>query len=128
MATMTQVRENPLVEGLERLPVPNTTLTIFGATGDLARRKLLPAVYNLAHEGALPEEFNLIGPARGEKPKEESRVSAREATVHSPRREPDEPLLAGLLSRMRYIGFSFGDADGYVKLGALIDELDSEAG
>ena len=56
--------ENPLVEGLERLPVPATTLVIFGATGDLSRRKLLPALYNLAHEGALPELFNLVGVSR----------------------------------------------------------------
>ena len=39
---------NPLVEGLERLPVHPTNLVIFGATGDLAQRKLLPAIYNLA--------------------------------------------------------------------------------
>jgi glucose-6-phosphate 1-dehydrogenase len=49
-----EVGENPLVEGLERLPVAPTTLVIFGASGDLAKRKLLPALYNLAHEGALP--------------------------------------------------------------------------
>jgi glucose-6-phosphate 1-dehydrogenase len=128
MATMTQVRENPLVEGLERLPVPNTTLTIFGATGDLARRKLLPALYNLAHEGTLPEDFNLIGIARGEKPDEEFRDFAREAIVQFSRRAPDEPLLDGLLSRLRYVGFSFDDAEGYAELGALIDELDAEAG
>ena len=48
-------QENPLIEGLERLPVRPTALVIFGATGDLAHRKLLPALYNLAHEGALPE-------------------------------------------------------------------------
>ena len=60
--------ENPLIEGLERLPVPATTLTIFGVTGDLAHRKLLPALYNLAHEGALPERFNLVGVARRETP------------------------------------------------------------
>jgi len=53
--------ENPLTAGLERQPVAPTTLVIFGATGDLARRKLLPALYNLAHEGALPERFHLIG-------------------------------------------------------------------
>jgi len=46
------VADNPLVEGLERLPVHPTALVIFGATGDLAHRKLLPALYNLAHEGA----------------------------------------------------------------------------
>ena len=55
----TPAADNPLVEGLERLPVHPTTLAIFGATGDLAKRKLLPALYNLAHEGALPERFNL---------------------------------------------------------------------
>ena len=63
-ATRTEEQENPLVEGLERLPVHPTTLTIFGATGDLAHRKLLPALYNLAHEGSLPERFNLIGVSR----------------------------------------------------------------
>ena len=69
MATVEEKRlagaqENPLVEGLERIPVHPTTLVIFGATGDLAQRKLLPALYNLAHEGSLPERFNLIGVAR----------------------------------------------------------------
>ena len=58
--------ENPLIEGLERLPVHPTTLVIFGATGDLAKRKLLPALYNLAHEGALPERFNLVGVSRSD--------------------------------------------------------------
>ncbi len=40
-----QVGDNPLVEGLERLPVAPTTMVIFGASGDLAKRKLLPALY-----------------------------------------------------------------------------------
>ena len=57
---------NPLIEGLERKPVHPTTTVIFGASGDLAKRKLLPAIYNLAHEGALPERFNLVGVSRGE--------------------------------------------------------------
>jgi glucose-6-phosphate 1-dehydrogenase len=127
-ATTTAVRENPLVEGLERLPIPNTTLTIFGATGDLARRKLLPALYNLAHEGVLPEWFYLIGVARGAKSDNGFRDFAREAIVEFSRRVPDEPLLDGLLSRLRYVGFSFDDATGYVELGRLIDKLDSEAG
>ena len=72
-ATRRQLGDNPLIEGLERLPVPATTLTIFGATGDLARRKLLPALYNLAHEGALPERFNLIGVSRREQSDDEFR-------------------------------------------------------
>jgi glucose-6-phosphate 1-dehydrogenase len=63
--------ENPLTAGLERLPVDPTTLVIFGATGDLARRKLLPALYNLAHDGALPERFHLVGVSRQDKAHED---------------------------------------------------------
>ena len=84
MATVEQ--ENPLVEGLERLPVRPTTLVIFGATGDLTRRKLLPALYNLAHEGALPERFNLIGSSRSQLSDDEFRESAREAIRQFSRR------------------------------------------
>ena len=108
--------ENPLIEGLERLPVPATTLTIFGVTGDLAHRKLLPALYNLAHEGALPERFNLVGVARREMPDEEFRAMAKTAIEKFSRREPDATVLDGLLGRMHYVGFSFDDLPGYARL------------
>src|SRR5271157_2506486 len=65
--------ENPLTAGLERLPVAPTTLVIFGATGDLAKRKLLPALYNLAHEGALPQRFHLVGVSRKEQENDDYR-------------------------------------------------------
>jgi glucose-6-phosphate 1-dehydrogenase len=119
---------NPLVEGLERLPVPPTSLVIFGATGDLSRRKLLPAIYNLAHEGALPEHFNLVGVSRREQPDEEFREFARQSILEFSRRPPDEPVLDGLLRRLSYIGFSFDDDGGYPGLARRLDELDKEAG
>ena len=71
--------ENPLVEGLERLPVHPTALVIFGATGDLAHRKLLPALYNLAHDGSLPERFELVGVARSRHRDEDFREMARDS-------------------------------------------------
>ncbi|MBA2644617.1 MAG: glucose-6-phosphate dehydrogenase, partial [Solirubrobacterales bacterium] len=120
--------QNPLVEGLERLPVPPTTLSIFGATGDLARRKLLPALYNLAHEGALPERFNLVGIARKEMSDDDFRAFARESITSFSRREPDPAVLDGLLKRLRYVGFGFGDASGYPRLREAIEELDVESG
>src|SRR3954454_1843466 len=123
-----QQQDNPLVEGLERLPVGPTPVTIFGATGDLARRKLLPALYNLAHEGALPERFALIGVSRGEKADEEFREEARQAISEFSRRTPDDAVLDALLGRMRYIGFSFDEADGYTKLGEALAAIDEEAG
>src|SRR5438309_5467090 len=105
MATVAQPeqRENPLVEGLERLPVHPTTLVIFGATGDLARRKLLPAIYNLAHEGALPERFHLIGVSRSEKEHEDFQKEAREAIAQFSRREADKTVLDELVGDMKYV-------------------------
>jgi glucose-6-phosphate 1-dehydrogenase len=120
--------ENPLVEGLERLPVPPTTLAIFGATGDLARRKLLPALYNLAHEGALPERFNLIGISRRDQSDDDFRNQARESIQQFSRRAPDEQVLEGLLGRMSYLGIPFDDTPGYANLGAAMDALDEENG
>src|SRR3954447_13183069 len=122
------VGENPLIEGLERLPVPATTLTIFGATGDLAHRKLLPALYNLAHEGALPERFNLIGVARREMADDDFRNEAKESISKFSRRKPDDTVLEGLLGRIHYIGFSFDDQQGYDKLRQRIEQLDGEGG
>src|SRR6476659_9051905 len=95
--------ENPLVEGLERLPVHPTALVIFGATGDLAHRKLLPALYNLAHEGALPARFELIGVARREKPDDEFREMAKQSIERYSRHRPDPAVLEGLLRDMRYV-------------------------
>src|SRR5215210_6268336 len=123
-----QVGENPLVEGLERLPVAPTTLVIFGASGDLAKRKLLPALYNLAHEGALPERFNLIGAARREQSDDDFREMARESIESNSRREPDSQVLDGLLEHMHYVAVPFDDSDAYPKLGELIEKLDEEAG
>src|SRR5579875_2380523 len=94
-------QENPLIAGLERLPVRPTALVIFGATGDLAHRKLLPALYNLAHEGALPERFELIGIARSEFSHDEFRNEARESIERFSRRQPDPNVLNGLLGEMR---------------------------
>src|ERR1022692_3636931 len=95
--------ENPLVEGLERLPVAPTTLVVFGATGDLAKRKLLPALYNLAHEGALPERFHLVGVSRKEKEHEHSPEEREQAIRRFSRREPDEDVLQVLLQSVKYV-------------------------
>jgi glucose-6-phosphate 1-dehydrogenase len=127
ITTTMEVRENPLVEGLEPLAAPDTTLTIFGATGDLARRKLLPALYNLAHDGTLPEYFNVVGIARREESDEGFRDMARDAIMEFSRRRPDEQVLDGLLSRLHYLAFAFEDPDGYVGLRELLAELDYDA-
>src|SRR4249919_2064209 len=120
--------DNPLIEGLERLPVPATTLTIFGASGDLARRKLLPALYNLAHEGALPERFHLIGVARKEKAHEDYRAECEEAIRQFSRRKPDDDVLSALLANVKYVPGTFDDASVYGALGDQLREFDEDHG
>jgi glucose-6-phosphate 1-dehydrogenase len=120
--------ENPLAEGLERQPVHPTTLTIFGATGDLAKRKLLPALYNLAHEGALPERFNLIGSSRSDLSDDDFRELAVDSIKEFSRREADEKVLDALLANVRYVSGSFDEDSVYEKLTEIAEEFDSEAG
>jgi len=120
--------ENPLVEGLERLPVHPTALVIFGATGDLARRKLLPAIYNLAHDGALPERFALIGISRGDLSDEAFRNIAAEAIRSFSRRAPDPDVLAGLLSNLRFVSGAFDEDACYGGVAHALDTFDAQAG
>ncbi|MGH2878892.1 MAG: glucose-6-phosphate dehydrogenase, partial [Solirubrobacteraceae bacterium] len=120
--------ENPLTAGLERLPVAPTTLVIFGATGDLARRKLLPALYNLAHDGALPERFHLIGVARREKEHADYRSDCEQAIRQFSRRKPDEEVLRRLLEHVKYVPGTFDDAKVYARLEKVLDHFQELAG
>ena len=121
-------QENPLVEGLERLPIHPTTMVIFGGTGDLAHRKLLPAIYNLAHEGALPERFNLIAVSRSDIPHDDYRAMARESITKHSRRKPDDQVLDKLLEQVRYVPGTFDDDSVYERLGEQLKEFDTDAG
>jgi glucose-6-phosphate 1-dehydrogenase len=128
MSAVATTVENPLIEGLERLPIHPTTLVIFGATGDLARRKLLPALYNLAHEGALPERFHLVGVSRADHAHEEFRAMAREAIGQFSRRECDEAVLDKLLEEVRYVPGTFDDPSVYDTLAGTLDAFDQASG
>ncbi len=125
---MATVAENPLTEGLERMPVHPTTLVIFGGTGDLAHRKLLPAVYNLAHEGALPERFNLVAVSRSDIPHDDYKGMARESINQYSRRSPDPKVLDKLLENVRYVPGTFDDDSVYDRLEETLDGFDEAAG
>ncbi|HWE13379.1 MAG TPA: glucose-6-phosphate dehydrogenase [Solirubrobacteraceae bacterium] len=120
--------ENPLTAGLERLPVHPTALVIFGATGDLAHRKLLPALYNLAHEGQLPERFEVIGVGRRTHEDEEFRDTVVDSIERFSRRRPDRNVLEGLLCELRYVQGSFDDDAIYDELARALREFDEHAG
>src|SRR3954466_13935556 len=97
----------PPPAGLERLPVPPTTLVIFGATGNLARLKLLPALYNLAHDGSLPRGFHVVGFARPDaKPFGELALEAiRQHSLPA----PDDAVLGRLMDKRDFIAADFHD-------------------
>ncbi len=62
---MTVTEENPLLEGLQMRRTPDPCVfVIFGASGDLTQRKLIPALYSLAYRRLLPEKFAVVGVAR----------------------------------------------------------------
>ncbi len=106
----------------------STVLVIFGALGDLASRKLLPAIYNLAHEGALPERIELIGISRAETSDEQFRDHVRESIDRFSRRRPNADVLDGLLASVRFVTGAFDDDDLYPRLRTVIESIDEAAG
>jgi glucose-6-phosphate 1-dehydrogenase len=128
VSAVQEAAENPLSQGLERLPVHPTTMVIFGGTGDLSHRKLLPAIYNLAHEGALPERFNLIAVSRSDIPHDDFRAMAKESIERYSRRTPDPDVLGKLLEHTCYVPGSFDDDSVYEQLDAELKRFDEQAG
>ena len=117
---------NPLREGLrlERIPVPNA-MVIFGASGDLTKRKLLPALFNLACDNLLPQEFAVVGFARREKTHAEFREEMVQAIAQFSRNKNyDSNLLRNFAERIFYYASPFENAGGYTGLQQLLAELD----
>ena len=128
MATAEQ-RPNPLLEGLEQRRTPDPcALVIHGASGDLTRRKLLPALYSLAFRRLLPERFAVVGVARTEESTEEFRARMKEAVGEFGRDELREEVWDRLAAGMRYVSTDFAAEPGEDLVARTLDELDSERG
>ena len=120
---------NPLRQGIaNRLAPEPCTLVIFGATGDLTHRKLIPALYNLAAEGALPPAVTIIGFARRDKTSEQFRKELEEATRKFSRTPLNEELWASFAASIHYHKSPFDDAEGYRSLAAEMEKADRERG
>ena len=119
---------NPLREGIANRLMPEPcTLVIFGATGDLTHRKLIPALYNLAAEGALPA-ISIIGFARREKTNEQFRAELEASARKFSRTPLNDELWAHFASSIFYHRSPFDDAQGYAGLARLIEEADRGRG
>ena len=122
--------ENPLREGLrlERVPDPSV-FVLFGATGDLAGRKVFPALFQLWRTHLLPHEFRIIAVGRRRYTDEAFREEIRGAVVEHARVQPiDEDAWAELASRIAYHRGDFNDAELYSSLSDRLDALDREEG
>lgn len=135
--TVSEVQErNPLVDGpgggvgaeltdYTTLVTEPASLVIFGLTGDLSRKKLIPAIYDLAHSGQLPPDFDLVGFARNiTDVKGRLRESVRE---HA--RTPFDPAVWNeLAERIDLVQGSFDDTAAFARLSARLAELDVRRG
>lgn len=117
---------NPLEENqIEGKTADPCIMVIFGATGDLTARKLLPALYNLARDGELPAHFACVGFARREKGDELFRQEMAEAINRFSRSKPvDDHLWKSFSSQLFYHQSEFHDDQGYEALRRLLEELD----
>lgn len=105
----------------------STALVIFGVTGDLTRRKLIPALYELMATDRLPDKFHVLGFARRDWTDEFLREQMRSGVMEFARTQPvDIEVLERLLQAMFYVQSSFDEADGYRRLGAKLADLQVE--
>ncbi len=120
--------ENPLLEGLSRRTAEPSILTIFGASGDLTQRKLLPALYSLAYRHLLPEQFAVVGVSRTEMGTEEFVAKMREAVEEHGRDPFREDVWNELADGMRYLAADFSDERAWEELVDVLTELDEARG
>jgi len=121
---------NPLRPGLRAESAPEPcALVIFGATGDLAHRKLIPALYNLAVTGHLPAASGIVGVAKSELPTEQFVSGMRESVgTHSRTKPIDAEVWQDFAAGLRYLSGSFDDSGTFARLRSALDELDRSRG
>jgi glucose-6-phosphate 1-dehydrogenase len=120
---------NPLREGLSTRPTPQPcSVVIFGASGDLTFRKLVPALYNLTADRDMPTAFNIVGFARREKTDESFRAELLEAARKFSRQGVNDELWGNFAQSIFYHQSEFGNAEGYRTLARRLDELDAARG
>jgi glucose-6-phosphate 1-dehydrogenase len=126
---MAATEQNPLTEGLRvRRRSDPCILVIFGASGDLTSKKLIPALYSLAFRGLLPDKFAIVGAARTEESDDAFRERMKQAVVDHARDPFEEKVWSQLADGMRYATLDFADENGEDELVQTLNKLDKERG
>ena len=127
---MSSTNDNPLREGvrLERTADP-CAVVIFGASGDLTKRKLVPALYRLTQERLLPAEFAIIGFARSPMTHEDFRAKMKDAIVtYSEAKRVDEAVWESFAKGIFYVSGDVNNPESYRQIRELLDQVDRERG
>jgi len=123
------VSHNPLATGLAKTLLPQPcSVVIFGGAGDLARRKLLPALYNLRLDGVLPANFAVVGFARTDHTDESYRTLARESIEKYSRRPLEAQQWADFERSVFYVRGGFNDPAAFAALKKRLDEIEPGCG
>ncbi|MBI6875291.1 glucose-6-phosphate dehydrogenase [Clostridium aciditolerans] len=101
-------------------------IVIFGGTGDLTHRKLMPALYNLAYQQMLPEDFAVVSIGRRILTDEEYRNQVKQSVEKYSRFPMEEEIWKGIESRIYYLEFDFQDNHGYIRLNNVLKNLDEK--
>jgi glucose-6-phosphate 1-dehydrogenase len=121
--------ENPLLEGLRLRRSPDAcAMVIFGASGDLTRRKIFPALYSLAVRRLLPERFGIVGVARTEQATKQWVAEMKTAVKEHGRDEFRADVWADLAAGMRYVSTDFADDQGENSVVEALHDLDAKQG
>jgi glucose-6-phosphate 1-dehydrogenase len=128
--SVVEASSNPFREGLRiKQSLEPCVMVIFGATGDLTHRKLLPALYNLALEHPLPAGFSVVGFARRPYDDDVFRQQALTSVNEFSRQKPVNPQVwESFANGIHYLQSNFTDPAGYEKLSELLNKLDLERG
>jgi glucose-6-phosphate 1-dehydrogenase len=126
---MADPERHPFLQGLSKhRGAPPTVLVIFGASGDLTARKLIPAIYNLSYDNLLPADFRLVGYGRKPIPDEEFRSIAAEAVKEFSRRELDPAVWGRVAANTTYVSGGYDEKEGFDRLAARIAEIEKGIG
>ena len=123
---MEQNDVKPAMEQRIGRPGDPCAMVIFGASGDLTRRKLIPALYNLAQNQLLSREFAVIGVARSPMSTEDYRKKVSEDIKRFATGKVDPDIWEWFIRRMHYLSGDMGDKNLYVQLKDLLDKVDKD--
>ncbi len=126
---MAETQRHPFLQGLSKhRGAPPTVVVIFGASGDLTARKLIPAIYNLAADNLLPADFHLVGYGRTSIPDDEFRKMAADAIRKFSRRELNDDVWGRVAANTSYVAGGYDEKPAFDRLAQHIAGIEKNSG